>query len=140
VVTYETIVDFDNPERKLFPGMTAYVWIPIQSAKNVLSISNASIRFNPNMSRGEISALLDQYGIDPNEVAQEQSNPNASNGGTAKTILWKAIPQKGVVPILVVTGVTDHTSTEIKQVLKGTLDAGDRIAIAEQSKPMGFGR
>src|SRR5262249_28038323 len=25
VVTYDTIIDFDNPDLKLFPGMTAYV-------------------------------------------------------------------------------------------------------------------
>ena len=25
VVTYNTIIDFDNPEMKLFPGMTAYI-------------------------------------------------------------------------------------------------------------------
>src|SRR5215469_15714568 len=28
VVTYTTVVDFDNPQLKLFPGMTAYVSIP----------------------------------------------------------------------------------------------------------------
>src|SRR5439155_23422702 len=29
VVTYDTIVEFANPELKLFPGMTAYVTIPV---------------------------------------------------------------------------------------------------------------
>src|SRR5271169_7114411 len=28
VVTYDTIIEFANPELKLFPGMTAYVTIP----------------------------------------------------------------------------------------------------------------
>src|SRR5207245_9086895 len=29
VVTYDAIIDFANPELKLFPGMTAYVTIPV---------------------------------------------------------------------------------------------------------------
>src|SRR5712671_4234028 len=36
VVTYDTIIEFDNPELKLFPGMTAYVTIPVASAQNVV--------------------------------------------------------------------------------------------------------
>ena len=35
VVTYDTIVDFDNPDLKLFPGMTAYISIPVASANDV---------------------------------------------------------------------------------------------------------
>ena len=33
VVTYNTIIDFDNPEMKLFPGMTAYITIPVAEAR-----------------------------------------------------------------------------------------------------------
>src|SRR5882672_777221 len=33
VVTYDTIIEFDNPELKLFPGMTAYVTIPVAPAQ-----------------------------------------------------------------------------------------------------------
>src|SRR5689334_1577167 len=38
VVTYDTIVEFNNPEMKLFPGMTAYVTIPVATAQNVLKL------------------------------------------------------------------------------------------------------
>src|SRR5713226_5593934 len=31
VVTYDTIIEFANPELKLFPGMTAYVTIPVDT-------------------------------------------------------------------------------------------------------------
>ena len=40
VVTYDTVVEFKNPEMKLFPGMTAYVDIPVASADDVLKIPN----------------------------------------------------------------------------------------------------
>lgn len=34
VVTYDTIIEFSNPELKLFPGMTAYVTIPVATVKD----------------------------------------------------------------------------------------------------------
>ena len=48
VVTYTTIVNVDNPEKKLLPGMTATVSIIVGEAKNVLRVSNAALRFTPN--------------------------------------------------------------------------------------------
>ncbi|HMK31156.1 MAG TPA: efflux RND transporter periplasmic adaptor subunit, partial [Terriglobales bacterium] len=47
VVTYDTIIDFDNPDLKLFPGMTAYVSIPVASANDVTKVPNAALRFKP---------------------------------------------------------------------------------------------
>src|SRR5204862_6541249 len=40
VVTYDTIVDFANPDLKLFPGMTAYVTIPVATGQKVLKLPN----------------------------------------------------------------------------------------------------
>src|SRR5512146_3238650 len=50
VVTYNTVVNFDNPEMKLFPGMTAYVTIPVATASNVLEVPDAALRYRPDMS------------------------------------------------------------------------------------------
>lgn len=47
VVTYETIIDFDNPEQKLFPGMTADVSILVAERQNALKVGNAALRFTP---------------------------------------------------------------------------------------------
>src|SRR5215469_16058506 len=47
VVTYTTVVDFDNPQMKLFPGMTAYVSIPVAEADNVVKVPNGALRFKP---------------------------------------------------------------------------------------------
>lgn len=63
VVTYDTIVDFDNPDLKLFPGMTAYVTIPVASANNVVKIPNGALRFKPDLPANELSALYKKYGI-----------------------------------------------------------------------------
>jgi HlyD family secretion protein len=45
VVTYSAVVEVENPEEKLRPGMTATVTIKTREAKNVLRIPNAALRF-----------------------------------------------------------------------------------------------
>ena len=57
VVTYTTIVNVDNPEKKLLPGMTATVSIIVGEAKNVLRVPNGALRFTPaNMTQEQIAA------------------------------------------------------------------------------------
>lgn len=63
VVTYDTIIEFGNPELKLLPGMTAYVTIPVAAARDVIKIPNGALRFKPEMSDEERSALLERYGL-----------------------------------------------------------------------------
>ncbi len=63
VVTYNTMVAFDNPDLKLFPGMTAYISIPVSEAKNVVKIPNGALRFKPDLSDSERTALYAKYGI-----------------------------------------------------------------------------
>ena len=90
VVTYNTIIDFDNPEMKLFPGMTAYITIPVTSAMNVLRVPNGALRYKPDMTAVELRALYMKYGIDGGGGVQSTANQQAenprpeSNGGMVK--------------------------------------------------------
>lgn len=47
VVTYNAIIEFDNPELKLRPGMTASVSITYSERSDVLTVPNSALRFNP---------------------------------------------------------------------------------------------
>ena len=47
VVTYDVVIQVDNPELKLKPGMTANVSIIVSIKKDVLKIPNAALRFKP---------------------------------------------------------------------------------------------
>jgi HlyD family secretion protein len=141
VVTYETIVDFDNPERKLFPGMTAYATIPVQSVKDALTVPNSAIRYNPDMSQAEVAGLLKKYGIEiPNAPAPNASSSASGTKPATIAMVWKLRTDKSIEPVLIETGVTDHSSTAVTQVMKGTLNPGDAIVTSEQAKPSGFGR
>ena len=70
VVTYDTIIEFANPELKLFPGMTAYVTIPVATVQNALKLPNTALRYKPPMAPEEILALYKRYGIDGVEGQQ----------------------------------------------------------------------
>lgn len=63
VVTYDTIIEFDNPDQKLFPGMTAYVSVPIAEAKNVIKIPNGALRFKPDFTEAELKKIYEKYKI-----------------------------------------------------------------------------
>ena len=49
VVTYDVVIKVDNPELQLKPGMTANVSIVLSIKKDVLKISNAALRFSPDV-------------------------------------------------------------------------------------------
>lgn len=47
VVTYKTVLEVDNAELVLLPGMTATATIAVQELKDVLLVPNAALRFVP---------------------------------------------------------------------------------------------
>ncbi|HYL93888.1 MAG TPA: efflux RND transporter periplasmic adaptor subunit [Alphaproteobacteria bacterium] len=141
VVTYDTIIDFTNPELKLFPGMTAYVSIPVATATNVLKVPNGALRYKPDLSADEIKVLYQKYGI-PESSSQRGQNGKAGsaagNGAPADVanargakydtqVVWKLLADKSLEPVRIKTGITDHTSTELVQALNGDLKAGDDL-------------
>jgi HlyD family secretion protein len=141
VVTYDTIIDFDNPEMKLFPGMTAYVTIPVATAADVLKVPNAALRYKPDLSPDEMRDLYAKVGIPApgNDQggrfssvsnAQRPSDQQPRKEGRAAndvTIVWKIQPNQKLEPVQIRTGITDHTTTQLVQVLKGQLSDGDQL-------------
>jgi len=125
VVTYDTIIEFANPELKLFPGMTAYVTIPVATARNVLKLPNTALRYKPPMTTEEILALYKHYGIEGDGERQvgDDSAPAgaASAGGGAQNlprapkaesaVVWKLHPDKTMEPVKISLGITDHAFT-----------------------------
>lgn len=154
VVTYDTIIDFNNPELKLFPGMTAYVSIPVATAANVVKVPNGALRYKPDLLPDEIRALYQKNGIPEgggarpesakSEVAPAGARPQSAAGkdapgGAAQRadegqaprfdtqVVWKLLPDKSVEPVRIKTGITDHTFTEMIQELNGSLKVGDDL-------------
>src|SRR6202163_4447641 len=138
VVTYDTIIEFANPDEKLFPGMTAYVTIPVATVENVLKVPNTALRYKPPMASEEILAVYKQYGIDGGETAAApsagspsrqaaQTPPRAPKADSA--VVWKLHPDNTMEPIKVSLGITDHAFTEVTAVLKGGLKENDDLVV-----------
>ena len=83
VVTYDTVIEFSNPAGKLFPGMTAYVTIPVATAQDVLKIPNGALRFKPDMKPDEVKALYQKYGIEMGGGRQGAKEASAGAPGDA---------------------------------------------------------
>jgi HlyD family secretion protein len=120
VVTYDVVINVDNPEQILLPGMTAYVSIAVAERKDVLLVPNAALRFKP--------ANTD------NQKHGGSQPGGATNGDATKpkrdTFSGKVyVLQKGeLVPVSVSLGITDSRNTEI---VGGELQAGDPLVVGE---------
>ena len=95
VITYEVIVAVENPEQKLFPGMTADVSILVAQHSNVLKIPNTALRYSP-----------------PDNVVYEQKPPAKLDRKQRLVYLPGKIPGQ-LKPAVVKVGITDSVDTEI---------------------------
>jgi HlyD family secretion protein len=142
VVTYDTIIEFANPELKLFPGMTAYVTIPVSTAANVMKLPNTALRYKPPIAPEEVLALYKRYGIEGAEEQHSANNSVAEDSGAPtgaqnlprapkaeNAVVWKLNTDQSMEPVKVSLGITDHAYTEVSEVLKGDLKEGDDVII-----------
>ena len=117
VVTYEAIISVDNPEQKLFPGMTADVSILVAQRANVLQIPNAALRFTP-----PANAVFD--GTPPAKLQPDE-----------RLVYTASADGKKLKPVIVKAGITDGLNTEI---LDG-LSQGETVVTATLGAATGNG-
>ncbi len=147
VVTYDAIIDFANPELKLFPGMTAYVTIPVATVESAVKLPNAALRYKPPLPLEAVRALYDKYGIgEAGEGAASEPSPGAPAPGARRSaakesaVVWKLLGDGSIAPVKVALGITDHTFTEVTSVLVGELRPGDDVvtsSVAAKNLPPG---
>ncbi len=104
VVTYNVVVEADNPDGNLLPGMTAHVTIQVAERKDALRVPNAALSYRPKDKDDEPAAKAPR--------------------GTRVHLLDNGKP----VPVLVRTGITDGSHTEV---LGGELKPGDKVILRE---------
>ncbi|HTO54105.1 MAG TPA: efflux RND transporter periplasmic adaptor subunit [Myxococcota bacterium] len=110
VVTYETVLEVDNSERLLRPGMTATAEITVNQLAEALLVPNAALRFIPPARAEEpaggglLGALIPtrRWGA----RAPEKPNPKKAHVYVLEQGRPKAIE--------VVTGPSDGTWTQVK--------------------------
>jgi HlyD family secretion protein len=123
VVTYAAVVEVDNPDVKLRPGMTATVTIRSNEAKDVMRLPNAALRYKP-------SPPLDKEG---KPVPQDPLPPLPPGKGRVY-LLTDATPgsektELREVEIGITDGLHTHLKTDlgaVKLVTDETDDAGGK--------------
>jgi HlyD family secretion protein len=136
VVTYDAVIDVDNKELKLQPGMTANCTFVYAERDDVLNVPNAALRFRPPP---ELMAELRKQGGAP---AEEWRRPGSGGGGAGadgghsgrrqggasneppdRRTVW-VLRDERPTPVHVRIGISDGTRTEI---VEGELKPGDQV-------------
>jgi HlyD family secretion protein len=111
VVTYNVVVNVDNQDLRLKPGMTANVSIVVAQRDAVLTVPNAALRFTPPTSGLADPAKL---GGKPAKAMGLDQTARAGRGSmTPSRTVWKQGPSGELEPIHVQTGISDGLVTEL---------------------------
>ncbi len=85
VVTYNVVIDVQNPELKLKPGMTANLTITIAERHNVLKVPNAALRFWPQgVPREKMGELLRNAEAQARATAEKGAGKDVAKEATPK--------------------------------------------------------
>ncbi|MDR0764359.1 MAG: efflux RND transporter periplasmic adaptor subunit [Synergistaceae bacterium] len=134
VVTYVVILDIENREKKLMPGMTANISVITEQRDGVLRIPAAALRFTPPADA--MPAAKRQDGEDAagggGLLMMPRRRPGAANDGkSASRAVWPVDggELKGSVEIDE-TGVSDRTWVEARGAALKQLREGQELAVA----------
>lgn len=132
VVTYDAVIDVDNKDMKLKPGMTSYVSILVDERDDVLKIPNQALRFKPSDFDERMSKRSEKSEKKKIPAKGEQgkgiSEAGARPGGLRnKPIVWVK-KGKDIVPVEIKIGISDGKFTEL---VEGNLSEEDEIVIEE---------
>lgn len=118
VVTYTVVIEAENPELKLLPGMTATCTIITQEEQNVLSVSLKALKYKPNISSTDVVPRNFPKKDKPTAMKIPKKNRGLvfhSENGKIK-------------PVPVETGISDGVYTAV---VSG-ISEGDSLVIGEE--------
>ncbi|MDP9150116.1 MAG: efflux RND transporter periplasmic adaptor subunit, partial [Myxococcota bacterium] len=124
VVTYPAVVEVENPEEKLRPGMTATLTVRTHEAHSVPRLPNAALRYRPTPPLGP----------DGKPVPQPPDPPLAKGQGRVWVLTSDKAGDEKDEPRVVSVGITDGVYTELndpqpspgKKVVTDETDAEDK--------------
>lgn len=125
VVTYIVVVNVDNSDLKLKPGMTANASVEVARRDNVLKLPPAALRFKPK-TKGEEPKEKRQAAGAPAGArdAGGKAGGRKSGGGQQVYILKENKP----VAVPVKTGISNNSAIEL---FESSLKEGDEVIIEQ---------
>lgn len=111
VVTYNVVIDVDNKDGTLLPGMTAQVAVVTNKKDDVLRVPSAALRFRPPEQATPTNGGAPEKAADKNGSAKSGKG-KGSRAGTAPTV-YLAGPDGALQPKEIKIGITDGRFTEV---------------------------
>lgn len=130
VITYEAVLNVDNADLSLRPGMTATASILAQEVKDVVLIPNVALRFSPpaqdeaEPSVGLVARLLPRPPRSPSKNRQHQSTENKEQR------VW-VLRNGEPIAVPVAVGATDGIMTEL---VRGDVEPGMPLIVEVSAK------
>jgi HlyD family secretion protein len=123
VVTYIVVTSAENPERLLFPGMTANLEVVTAHRPHVLKVPNAALRYRPPPEAMPAMQAVAALTV-PHAAA------DVPVGGSGQAFVLGA---EGELQLVALTlGITDGQMTEV---LGGNLREGQQVIVGPAARP-----
>ncbi|HET9478471.1 MAG TPA: efflux RND transporter periplasmic adaptor subunit [Pyrinomonadaceae bacterium] len=164
VVTYNVVINVENPEQTLKPGMTANLTITIDERNNVLKVPNSALRFRPQNANNQSgnSGNGNATGQGQGRRRQQGEGASSADGGRDSNfapasapvlpgqtrVVWVMGQDSKPQPRRIKVGLSDGAATEV---VEGNLNEGDMVITGQtvsdsgsatstqQNRPPGFG-
>lgn len=133
VVTYEALLNADNADLSLRPGMTATADITVRTITNAILVPNAALRYTPpeaqTAAAGGGATLISRLMPRP----PRSGGKKGDEGGSARKAprVW-TLRDGQPTPIRVKTGATDGAMTEI---ISGSIEPGVAVIVDTLAPP-----
>ena len=143
VVTYNVVLDVENKQELLKPGMTAQVRLVVGNRENVLRIPTAALRFRLSDEEQE-KELKKQKAANAGKPEQAPPLPapaddddlsfRSKSEAARQYKIYKLDARNQAVPVDIKIGLSNFRYTEV---MPGALNKGDKVvtrALAAQGK------
>lgn len=121
VVTYDAVINVENPDLKLKPGMTANVSFTYAHREHVLRVPNAALRFRPPTAA--VGSGTQQSAQQSATAARGAGRAAGGGRGTGSRVIW-LLRNGEIVAVPVTTGISDGVRTEV---VSGEVQEGDQV-------------
>lgn len=119
VVTYDVVVEVENPDLALKPGMTASLSVITAQREDTLKIPQAALRFRPPSPKKD-GKSQDEGG----NGGRPQGRPRGEKPGGDSPQVWMTSAEQKLTPVAVQVGISDETFAEL---VAGNLKEGDLV-------------
>jgi HlyD family secretion protein len=134
VVTYVVVVNVDNSDMKLKPGMTANVSVEVAKKDDVLKLPPAALRFKPKSkvneakekSSGDRSSATPQRPAGGGEPQDEVKGGSGKGKGAGQQVYILTDGKPVAIPVK--TGIANNSSIEL---VESTLKEGAEVIIEQ---------